>query len=300
MFLFLVFSECVLLVAETPSTVGLLALFTESSIFVSIGVLARIAGVLLSGGLRMFPGGTVHLRLALLFVLGFAAAPVAISVSQIHGVVEQLFVPMVFSELLVGCCLGITVSFFVSVFEASGSVLASVAGLNWADAFTPGGSGGPGVARLCGWVGLASFVVAGGQQLVVAGLVDSFLQLPVGALAQSSDLLGLPIVLRLIELPSLCLHMVLMIAAPLLVAVMTAHLTATICMRSVDTSPGPGVLQGIAAAVMLGGLIVGSQQWAGNSGEYLRAPFEAAFKLSNPVVLRGALFDLKEDGQIDE
>jgi len=32
----------------------------------------------------------------------------------------------------------------------------------------------------------------------------------------------------------------------------------------------------------------------------LRAPFKAAFKLSNPVVLRGALFDLKEDGQIDE
>ncbi|MBT4887652.1 MAG: flagellar biosynthetic protein FliR [Planctomycetaceae bacterium] len=289
-----------MLVAETLSTVGLFDLFSQSSIVIPVGVLARIAGVLLSGGLRMFPGGTVHLRLAILFTLGFAAAPVAISVSQMHGATEQSFVPLVFSELLVGCCLGITVSFFVSVFESSGSLLASVAGLNWADVFTPGGSGGPGVARLCGWVGLASFVVAGGQKLVVAGLIDSFIQLPVGALAQSSDLFGLPIVMRLIELPSLCLQMALMIAAPLLVAVITAHLTATICMRSVDTTPGPGVLQGIAAAVMLGGLIVGSQQWAGNSGEYIRAPFEATFELSDPGIRRGVLSGVEKEGLFDE
>ncbi|MDA7885947.1 flagellar biosynthetic protein FliR [Pirellulales bacterium] len=289
-----------MLVAETLSTGGLFDLFSQSSMIIAVGVLARITGVLFSGGLRMFPGGTVHLRIALLLVLGLAAAPVAISVSQLQGVTEQAFVPMVFSELLVGCCLGITVSFFVSVFESSGSLLASVAGLNWADVFTPGGSGGPGVARLCGWVGLASFVAAGGQQLVVAGLIDSFLQLPVGALAQSSDLFGLPIVMRLIELPSLCLQMALMIAAPLLVAVMTAHLTATICMRSVDTTPGPGVLQGIAAAVMLGGLIVGSQQWAGNSGEYLRVPFEATFELSDPVIDQAALSSFEKEGQANE
>ncbi len=289
-----------MLVAETLSSVGLFDLFSQSSIIISAGVLARIAGVLLSGGLRIFPGGTVHLRLAILFILGFAAAPVAISVSQMDGATEQSFVPVVFSELLVGCCLGITIHFFVSVFESSGSLLASVAGLNWADVFTPGGSGGPGVARLCGWVGLASFVVAGGQQLVVAGLIDSFIQLPVGALAQSSDLFGLPIVMRFIELPSLCLKITLMIAAPLLVAVMTAHLTATICMRSVDTTPGPGVLQGIAAAVMLGGLIVGSQQWAGNSGEYIRAPFEATFELSDPGIRRGGLSGFEKEGLLDE
>jgi flagellar biosynthesis protein FliR len=258
-------------------------LFSESALFVSAGVLTRIAGVLLGGGMRLFPGGTFHLRLAFLFVLSLAAAPVAISVAQVQGATEQSFLPMIFSELLVGGCLGLSISFLVTVFESVGSVFANVAGLNWADVFTPGGSGGPGVARLCGWVGLASFVAAGGQQLVVAGLIDSFLQMPVGALAGTNDLLGIPVVMRLIELPSLCLQLTLMISAPILVAVITAHLTATICMRSIAVTPGPGVLQGVAAAVMLGGLIVGSQQWAGHAGGILRTPFEASFGTADSV-----------------
>ena len=274
---------CILLVTETVAASMLFDLLSESALFVSAGVLTLIAGVLLGGGMRLFPGGTFHLRLAFLFVLGLAAAPVAISVAQVQDATEQSFLPMIFSELLVGGCLGLSISFLVTVFESVGSVFANVAGLNWADVFTPGGSGGPGVARLCGWVGLASFVAAGGQQLVVAGLIDSFLQMPVGALAGTNNLLGIPVVMRLIELPSLCLQLTLMISAPILLAVITAHLTATICMRSIAVTPGPGVLQGIAAAVMLGGLIVGSQQWAGRAGGTLRTPFEASFRTADSV-----------------
>ena len=70
---------------------------------------------------------------------------------------------------------------------------------------------------------------------------------------------------------------------PILVAVITTHLTATICMRSVVVTPGPGVLQGVAAAVMLGGLIVGSQQWAGHAGDILRGPFEATFETADSI-----------------
>ena len=284
-------SACVLLATESVANLGYFDLSSKSTLFVSAGVLARIAGVLLGGGMRLFPGGTVHLRLAILFILGLAAAPVAISVVQVQNVTEELFFPMMFSELLIGGCLGLSISFLVTVFESVGSVFANVAGLNWADVFTPGGSGGPGVTRLCGWVGLASFVVAGGQQLVVAGLIDSFLQMPVGALAGTNELFGVPIVMRLIELPSLCLQLALMISTPILVAVITAHLTATICMRSIAVTPGPGLLQGIAAAVMLGGLIVGSQQWAGHAGEILRTPFEASFGSAGsayPAVSQGA------------
>ncbi len=285
-------TACVLLATEPVASSRLFDLFSGSALFVSAGVLTRIAGVLLGGGMRLFPGGTVHLRLAILFVLGLAAAPVAISVAQVQNAAEQSFLPMIFSELLVGGCLGLSISFLVSVFESVGSVFANVAGLNWADVFTPGGSGGPGVARLCGWAGLASFVAAGGQQVVVTGLIDSFLQMPVGALAGANDLLGTPVVMRLIELPALCLQLTLMISAPILAAVITTHLTATICMRSIAVTPGPGVLQGIAAAVMLGGLIVGSQQWAGHAGGILRTPFEATLETTDsidPATIQGGV-----------
>ena len=74
---------CVLLATESVANPGFFDLFSESTLFVSAGVLTRIAGVLLGGGMRLFPGGTVHLRLAILFILGLAAAPVAISVVQV-------------------------------------------------------------------------------------------------------------------------------------------------------------------------------------------------------------------------
>ena len=51
---------------------------------------------------------------------------------------------------------------------------------------------------------------------------------------------------------------------------------------------------------MLGGLIVGSQQWAGNSGEYLRVPFEATFELSDPVIDQAALSSFEKEGQANE
>jgi hypothetical protein len=51
---------------------------------------------------------------------------------------------------------------------------------------------------------------------------------------------------------------------------------------------------------MLGGLIVGSQQWAGNSGEYIRAPFEATFELSDPGIRRGGLSGFEKEGLLDE
>ena len=180
-------SACVLLATESVANLGFFDLFSKSTLFVSAGVLARIASVLLGGGMRLFPGGSIHLRIAILFILGLAAAPVAISVVQVQNVKEESFFPMMLSELLVGGCLGLSISFLVTVFESVGSVFANVTGLNWADVFTPGGSGGPGVTRLCGWVGLASFVLAGGQQFVVAGLIDSFLQMPVGALAGTNE-----------------------------------------------------------------------------------------------------------------
>ncbi|HBU38172.1 MAG TPA: hypothetical protein DEB70_10270 [Planctomycetaceae bacterium] len=293
-------SACVLLATESVANLGFFDLFSKSTLFVSAGVLARIASVLLGGGMRLFPGGSIHLRIAILFILGLAAAPVAISVVQVQNVKEESFFPMMLSELLVGGCLGLSISFLVTVFESVGSVFANVTGLNWADVFTPGGSGGPGVTRLCGWVGLASFVLAGGQQFVVAGLIDSFLQMPVGALAGTNELFEVPIVMRLIELPSLCLQLALMISAPILVAVITAHLTATICMRSIAVTPGPGLMQGIAAAVMLGGLIVGSQQWAGHAGEILREPFEASFGSADSAYLAVGQGAVETGGSISE
>jgi flagellar biosynthesis protein FliR len=246
---------------------------------VIVGVLARAGGMLLAGGMRLFPGVTVGLRLGIVVVVSVAAVPAAVLATQRGAAVNSLdLIPTLIAELLVGCGLGLAVALLVSVAEMAGSMLASVAGLNWADAFTPGGSSGPGVARLCGWLGLAAFVAAGGQQAAVAGLLDSFWTLPVGQASAPGDAFGSPFLEWLIHLPAVCLGLAFAVALPVLVAVVTTHVAAAICLRSVAFTPGPGLLQGVAAVVLLGGLIAGSQQWSGGIGRVMMKPLEATFE----------------------
>lgn len=260
---------------------------------VVVGVLARIAGLLLTGGLRLFPGVPVQVQVGLLAVLGVAAAPAALlAATQAEIAVAVPLMPVLATELLIGCGLGLAVALLVSVAEMAGSLLAAVAGLNWADAFTPGGSGGPGVARLCGWLGLAAFVMAGGQQVAVRGLLDSFWRLPVGTAVTPAAVT--PLLDRLVHLPSLCLGLAFAIAVPVLVAVITVHVTAAIYLRAVSLTPGPGLLQGVAAAVLLGGLIAGSHQWTGPVGRLIRTPLEDTFEAVGPA--SGASPDLRADG----
>ena len=64
----------------------------------------------------------------------------------------------------------------------AGTILGSVSGLSWADDFDPGsGEATAGIGRLAWWVGVAAFVAAGGQLVVIAGLLDSLHAMPVGA-----------------------------------------------------------------------------------------------------------------------
>ena len=272
----LLLSFCMLQVSS--DAVGLEAGW-QLPVVVIVGVLARIGGMFLAGGMRLFPGVTVGLRLGIVVIVALAATPAAMLATQQGLAVESLsLVPTIATELLIGCGLGLAVAMLVSVAEIAGGMLASVAGLNWAEAFTPGGSGGPGVARLCGWLGLAAFVVAGGQQAAVASLLDSFWTLPIGATSAPADAFGSPFVERLIQLPSLCLALSFAVALPILVAVITTHVASAICLRSVAFTPGPGLLQGIAAVVLLGGLIAGSRQWTGEIGRVMMRPLETTFE----------------------
>ena len=276
-----------------PQLDGMLAVDWPLAAGVVVGVLTRIAGLLLTGGLRLFPGVPVQVQVGLLAVLGVAASPAALlATTQAETAVVVPIMPVLATELLIGCGLGLAVALLVSVAEMAGSLLAAVAGLNWADAFAPGGSGGPGVARLCGWLGLAAFVMAGGQQVAVRGLLNSFWRLPVGTAVTPAAVT--PLFDRLVHLPSLCLGLAFAIAVPVLVAVITVHVTAAIYLRAVSLTPGPGLLQGVAAAVLLGGLIAGSHQWTGPVGRLIRTPLEDTFEAVGPV--SGASPDLRAEG----
>lgn len=260
-----------------PVAVSFLPPLVEPPAIVVAGLAVRVAGLLIVGGQRLYPGLTPQVRLGLLLVVAVATAPAAIAASQ--PAVEPLPpLPLLFgSEFLVGAGLGIAVALLVSAVAAAGAMLAATAGLDWAAAFTPGSEDRPGVARLCGWLGFAGFVVAGGQRLVVNGLLESCWRLPIGRLVGSFDGGELPLAEMLIQLPSVGLALAVSLAFPVLVAVLTTHITAAICLRTVSFTPGIGLLQGVAAVVLLGGLLLGSRQWSEQAGQLLVPPLEATF-----------------------
>jgi flagellar biosynthesis protein FliR len=169
------------------------------------------------------------------------------------------------------------VAILISAVVAAGAMLAATAGLDWAAAFTPGSEDRPGVARLCGWLGFTAFVIAGGQRMVVNGLLESCWRLPIGRLAGRFGDVEFPLAEMLIELPAVGLSLAVSLALPVLVAVLTTHVTAAICLRTVSFTAGIGLLQGVAAVVLLGGLLLGSRQWSEQAGQLLVPPLEATF-----------------------
>ena len=55
------------------------------------------------------------------------------------------------------------------------------------------------------------------------------------------------------------------------------HLTTAICPRAVPFAPGSGLLQALAAVVLLGAVYVGADAWAGGFGSLIQGPLEQCF-----------------------
>lgn len=260
----------------------------RAAVVVVVGLAVRVAGLVAVSGRWLYPGLTPQLRLGLVAVVAVATMPAAVVAAGQAAAGPAAPVLLVLgTELLVGGSLGLAVALLVSAVAAAGGMLATVAGVDWAATFTPGGGEGSGIARLCGWLGLAAFVAAGGQRLVIGGLLESCWRLPVGSLAAGLGRAAFPLPEMLVQLPAVGLSLAFALALPVLVALVATHVASAICLRTVSFTPGPGLLQTVATAVLLLGLLVGSRQWAERAGLLLLPPLEASFAAAAGPVARG-------------
>lgn len=257
---------------ETPSLPALLM----ADPALALGVATRMTAAVAGGGLAFFPqldpklGGVAALALTAA-ALPLAAAAVA-PLGEGRAVVPLDILPLVAGEAVVGLGLGLVVAVAFAAAAWAGGILGSVSGLTWADDFTPDAPAGEGgAARLATWLAVAGFLAAGGHLAVVAGLVDSTGRLPVGGLAVADrgawiDLLA--------ATPTAAVMLAMSLAAPALVAVLTFHVTAAICLRSVRFASGPGLIQAAAALVLLAAVIHGTATWTTGFASAVREPIE--------------------------
>ena len=137
------------------STIGLFDLFAGSTLPVFAGVLTRIAGVCFGG--MCFSRRNYSSSAWAAFCSWFCRCPT----SDLRRVAEcfwSVVVILIFSELLIGVCLGLSISFLATV-RVCRKCACQCRRIELGRCFYPVVVEA-GVARLCGWVGLASFVAA--------------------------------------------------------------------------------------------------------------------------------------------
>ncbi|MDA1041221.1 MAG: flagellar biosynthetic protein FliR [Planctomycetota bacterium] len=248
---------------------------TMAGLVIAAGVGCRMLAAVAVATLPAFPGVTIRTRFAVAVALAAAVLPAAVTS---HSVAIGPWPLVVAGEAIVGGVIGMAIALVVAASGWAGTVLGSVSGLSWADDFDPGsGEASAGIGRLAWWVGVAAFLAAGGQFVIVTGLLDSFAMLPVGTVLNGDggfDRL-LPVVTAA---PALALRIALTLALPAITAVVAFHLASTICLRAVPFSPGAGLLQGLAAVVLLVALWSGLDAWVGTSSLLMREALQHVFK----------------------
>jgi flagellar biosynthetic protein FliR len=235
-------------------------------------VLARMSAAVFVGGLPLADQVPLKVRGVLAVTLALLALPTAAAGRA--AVVGQALPFVLVGEAIVGLGLGLVVAAIVAAATWAGSLLGSVSGLAWAEDFTPAGDAEPaGLARLAWWLGVAGFFAAGGHLAVVAGLLESVRSVPVGSVFAAGAVES-PIVDVVIAAPGLALSLVTALAAPALAAVIAFHLAMTICLRTLRFDPGQGLMQAIAAVVVVLVLVAGAEAWLSGFGGVAQAQIE--------------------------
>jgi len=237
-------------------------------------VLARMSAAVFTGAVPLADQVPLKVRGALAVCLAVLALPAAGHSGGAPLAAAQL-PAVVVGEAVVGLGLGLVAAAVVAAAAWAGGLLGSVSGLSWADDFTtPAGDPQPtGVARLAWWLGLAGFFAAGGHLAVVAGLLESVRGIPVGSLCTPGAAES-PLVTVVAAAPAAALALVMALVVPALAAVVTFHLAAAICLRTVRFEPGQGLLQAVAAIIVMFTFIAGAEAWLGGFGAVAHAQIE--------------------------
>ena len=223
---------------------------------VTLGVLTRMAAAVGAGGLASFPQLSPRIRLAAALALSAAALPAAVAT----GHEPQPWLMLLVGEAVIGLGLGLAVALAFAEASWAGGILGSVSGMSWADDFSgdqPTGEGG--AARLAAWLAAAGFLAAGGHLVLIEGLVDSVQRLPIGSFLSAASRADLGDTVAFVS--SAALSLALALALPAMTAVLSFHVAAALCLRSVRFVVGPGSLQAAASLVLLAAVVAGAGGW---------------------------------------
>jgi len=222
-------------------------------------VLTRVSGVVMTVPVFGTPDVPVQVRALLGVALAVLVMPSQWDVPVAYPGTILHYLVFVGSELVVGLSLGLGVAILFAGIEVAGQMIAQVSGLAIAEIFDPAQETNVSVfSRLLFLVTLAIFLSIGGHRLVMAGLLDTFQNIPPGSAAMPR-----PLVETLVALVAESFSLGIRAAAPLVVALLVANLVLGLIGRTLPQLNILVVGFGINSLLTFGALALalGSAAW---------------------------------------
>jgi flagellar biosynthetic protein FliR len=158
-----------------------LKLIDTSRVLVFSLVFARVSGIVIMT--PVFGAAEIPMRIRALFA--FALALLIMPSQWFLQVSEPASLPMyvlvIAAEVMLGLAIGVGLYIFFTGLEIAGEIMGHLGGLNVAQFFDPAsGENMPLLSQLLYKLGLVGFICAGGVQLTMMGLLDTFQTIPPG------------------------------------------------------------------------------------------------------------------------
>lgn len=234
---------------------------------VAAGLLTRVVAVTEIAAPTILPGVGVRSRFALAVLVAGAALPAALAAAPIRAAPPTwgTFLTTAATEAGIGIALGLAVAALVGVVTWAGEILGGAAGLAWTDGVEEeAAEASAGVPRLARSLALAAFLAAGGLGGTVATIVDGVRTLPIGTAPGPA-----PLETVAIQATAAAVSLAVALALPALVGLLVFHVVVALVIRVGACDPGPGLLHGATALLLIAMLCHGAPAWWDAAGARL-------------------------------
>lgn len=189
--------------------------------------LSRILAFVAAAPLWGTAGMPRRLRLILGLALALALTPALPTMPAVNPATWQ-GVTLIAQQMLIGIGMGLAARIVFSAVNIAGEYIGLQMGLGFATAYDPmSSSQTPVITEFLGLINMLLFLSVNGHLMFIATLAQSFHVLPVG-----SDILGAVSWLNLVELGGKMFATGLLLALPIIVALMIANLALAVLTRA--------------------------------------------------------------------
>ncbi len=207
---------------------AVLNLFNPEKLLLFALVLTRVSGLVMIAPIYGSRDVPMRVRALLAFSLSLLIAPMPLEAEPLDPGALLNFLTFVGSELVIGYFLGLGVWLFFSGLQLAGQLIAQVSGMALADVLNPAlGGRVPLAAQMLYLFATAIFLIIGGHRVLMAGLLDTFVTLPVG-----SGISTVPLTETLLNILTQSFSLGIRVAAPVTAALLLSTLVMGLIGRT--------------------------------------------------------------------